>query len=390
MTSDPLVSVVVNNFNYAAFLKHAIDSALQQTYSRSEVVVVDDGSTDDSRQVIAGFGSRVSAILKPNEGQASAFNDGFQACHGDVVVFLDADDTLLPYAVERAVEQLRHEDVVKVHWPLWEVDVEGNRTGRILPPFPLLEGNLLPEVLQYGVPRGWRHGLGHAWNRRFLERVMPVRECGDKHGADAYLCALSPIYGRIGRIDEPLGCYRTHQSNFARGREARYRLERDARRYPFLFHWIEHFLAERGIDPDPQRWSEEESPYAWTLAALALENEIETLDFGEDDFILVDDGRLGAATFPRARPMMEQEGQYWGPPENDEAAIQELERQRTSGATHIVFAASSFWWLAHYGEFYRYLELSYNLVKRNKNVIAYDLRRQREKACEKIEDKTEI
>ena len=72
----PLVSIVIDNFNYARFVGAAIDSALAQSYAPVEVVVVDDGSTDHSREVISSYADRVSAIFKPNGGHASAFNAG--------------------------------------------------------------------------------------------------------------------------------------------------------------------------------------------------------------------------------------------------------------------------------------------------------------------------
>src|SRR4029077_3087176 len=79
---------------YGRFLGRAIDSALGQAYPWTEVVVVDDGSTDESRAVIAGYGDRVVPVLKGNGGQASAFNAGLAASRGRVVIFLDSDDWL--------------------------------------------------------------------------------------------------------------------------------------------------------------------------------------------------------------------------------------------------------------------------------------------------------
>jgi glycosyltransferase involved in cell wall biosynthesis len=88
----PLVSIIINNYNYADFLAAAIESALGQSYTPVEVLVVDDGSTDSSRQIIARYGSRILPVLKTNGGQASAFNFGIAASHGEIICFLDSDD----------------------------------------------------------------------------------------------------------------------------------------------------------------------------------------------------------------------------------------------------------------------------------------------------------
>src|SRR5687768_16888627 len=87
-----LVSIIINNFNYADYLGAAIDSALRQEYAHLEVIVVDDGSSDRSQDVIASYASRITAIFKSNGGQASALNAGFAASWGDVILFLDSDD----------------------------------------------------------------------------------------------------------------------------------------------------------------------------------------------------------------------------------------------------------------------------------------------------------
>src|ERR1043166_191328 len=98
-----LASVVINNHNYGRYLRDAIESALAQTHPEVEVIVVDDGSTDDSRDVIASYGDRVQAINKANGGQASALNVGVAAAHGEVLFFLDSDDMLRPDIVRQVV-----------------------------------------------------------------------------------------------------------------------------------------------------------------------------------------------------------------------------------------------------------------------------------------------
>src|SRR5579862_1223696 len=129
MVTNPLLgTVIVNNYNYGRFLRDAIDSALCQSYRHKQVIVVDDGSTDNSRDVMATYKDQIIAIAKENEGQASAFNLGYAHSRGDVVVFLDADDLLMPTALEKAVAVFQDPNVVKVQWQLYVINEEGTKT----------------------------------------------------------------------------------------------------------------------------------------------------------------------------------------------------------------------------------------------------------------------
>ena len=111
----PLVSILINNYNYGRFLTEAIDSAIAQTYSHIEIIVVDDGSTDNSHDIIASYGTKIVPIIKQNGGQASAFNTGFAASHGDIICFLDADDLFLPHKVTEIVKIL----TADLDWRCW-------------------------------------------------------------------------------------------------------------------------------------------------------------------------------------------------------------------------------------------------------------------------------
>ena len=102
MTS-PLVSIVIPCYNASAFVRDAIHSALTQTYSRREIVVVDDGSTDDSLGVIASFGGAVRCATGPNRGACAARNLGMSIAKGEFIQFLDADDELHPQKLEYQV-----------------------------------------------------------------------------------------------------------------------------------------------------------------------------------------------------------------------------------------------------------------------------------------------
>src|ERR1041385_7754181 len=139
MSADPLANVIVLNYNYGRFLREAIDGALNQTYRNTEVVVVDDGSTDDSRDIISSYGQRVIAVLKSNGGMASTLNAGFAASRGKLLLFLDADDVLLPDALSQAVPLFDDGQTVLVQWQMWEVDGQGHRNGRRFPEHSLSE-----------------------------------------------------------------------------------------------------------------------------------------------------------------------------------------------------------------------------------------------------------
>lgn len=130
----PLVSILINNYNYAPFLGEAIESALAQTYDNVEVIVVDDGSTDSSRALIAQYGNRIVAVMKQNGGQASAFNAGFAASKGDIICFLDSDDLFLPDKVS-TIEQIFH-DSPQSGWCFDRVYEFDNQTGKRYTPIP--------------------------------------------------------------------------------------------------------------------------------------------------------------------------------------------------------------------------------------------------------------
>lgn len=96
MPDKPLVSVVIPAYNYARFLPAAIESVLSQTYRPLELIVVDDGSTDDTPAVVAAYGDRIRSIRKVNGGLSAARNTGIQAGQGEYFAFLDADDLWMP------------------------------------------------------------------------------------------------------------------------------------------------------------------------------------------------------------------------------------------------------------------------------------------------------
>ena len=121
------VSVVIPNYNYGRFLAQAVESVREQTLPVKEIIVVDDGSTDDSAEVLAGYGAQIKVIRQRNEGVGAARNCGVQAATGDLVAFLDADDYWLPQKLELQVQRfLAEPDLGLIHCGMQIVDVAGN------------------------------------------------------------------------------------------------------------------------------------------------------------------------------------------------------------------------------------------------------------------------
>lgn len=171
------VSVIIASYNYERFLREAIESALAQTYSDVEVLVVDDGSTDDSVAVAKSYGVRV--IEKANEGVAATRNRGAREARGDRIVFLDADDVLLPTFVSRCTDAL---SATGAAYAYTEVEKFGLQTGLLhTRPFDgraLFDGNFVPVTVVVrksvfeevgGFDRSWpAHEDHELWARMFV------------------------------------------------------------------------------------------------------------------------------------------------------------------------------------------------------------------------------
>jgi glycosyltransferase involved in cell wall biosynthesis len=128
--NQPLVSILICNYNYGRFISTAIESALAQTYSNVEIIVVDDGSKDNSREIIETYGNRVRAIFKSNGGQPSATNVAFAASSGDVICLLDADDYYANDKVAKIVDCYRnHPEASFVFHPLRRIHINGDDHG---------------------------------------------------------------------------------------------------------------------------------------------------------------------------------------------------------------------------------------------------------------------
>ncbi len=213
----PLLSVIIDNYNYARFLPDAIESALAQTYPSVEVVVVDDGSTDSSKTIIQAYTERVTSVFKPNGGQASALNVGFRASQGDIIIFLDADDTLLPDTATRVVASFQqHCTASKVMYRLEIMDEQGALLGSTTPDSTkeLPQGNVTVQLLATPDDIVWPPTSGNAFRREVLGRILPIPEEDYPICADYYLSNLAALGGEVVALDGVGGQYRVHGANY--------------------------------------------------------------------------------------------------------------------------------------------------------------------------------
>jgi glycosyltransferase involved in cell wall biosynthesis len=205
------VSIVIVNHNYARFLKQAIESALAQTYDDTEVVVIDDGSTDDSSEVIRSYGDLIIAVFKDSAGQSSCYSHGLAVCSGDVVLYLDADDFLRPHCVNEVITSW-NEGCVKAHFYLDVVDETGASLHAVVPSGRLGRGTDPLKMMRLFGAYCSPPASGNVYSRDYLAKILPMENESELRlgGADSVTIFAAPYFGAIVAIPKILGFYRRH------------------------------------------------------------------------------------------------------------------------------------------------------------------------------------
>lgn len=215
--NKPLVSILINNYNYGIFLSEAIDSALNQEYQNIEVIVVDDGSTDNSYEIIQRYGERIIPVLKENGGQASAFNAGFQRSEGDIICFLDSDDIYLSNKVTEIVNLFtQYGDIGWVFHYLklvrfsdgFSEEVHDRDSVRLPSQLCDFRSNMLKGDLKFNPPPT----SGLSFSRALLSRILPMPE-QIRITSDNYLKFISQALDKGFCLDKELTIQRIHNNN---------------------------------------------------------------------------------------------------------------------------------------------------------------------------------
>ncbi|HEY2547551.1 MAG TPA: glycosyltransferase [Candidatus Acidoferrum sp.] len=227
------ITALIDTYNYGQFIEEAVESVLSQDFREEEleILVVDDGSTDDTRERLKKYAGRVEHLYKPNGGQASAFNFGFARASGEVVALLDADDYWLPGKLRRVREEFeKHPDAGLVYHAFRELRTA---TGE------WREAGI--NAVSGDVPREKKKMLlytatqtsGLSFRTRLLRELLPLNEAMTIQ-ADGLLAALIIFLAPVVAIAEPLAVYRIHGANLYFQSDAAVDKERQRRRVSTL------------------------------------------------------------------------------------------------------------------------------------------------------------
>ena len=204
-------SILINNYNYGRYLRQCIDNACAQTYEDLEVVVVDDGSDDDSIDIINSYGGRIIPILKDNGGQASCFNAGFERSRGETIFLLDADDVFQRDKVAIVMNIYRSLDV---EWCFDVVDQSG------VPTKPAAISGRDVRICDYraSIARGKFPDLpaptsGLSFRRSLLSKILPMPMANGIALSDNYLKFASSGLAPGAICYVPLTYQRIHSTN---------------------------------------------------------------------------------------------------------------------------------------------------------------------------------
>jgi glycosyltransferase involved in cell wall biosynthesis len=207
---NPKVSVIIPNYNYSQYVGEAVESTLAQTYANVEIIVVDDGSKDNSLELLESFGDKITVLKQQNAGVSAARNNGVANSDGEFIAFLDADDVWLPEKLEKQIAAfLNDKDLGLVHVAVQDIDAAGKNLETH---FDGLSGEVSQELLLFKGAVILGGGSGIMIPRKIFEEVGGF-DSRLSTSADWDIFYQISSRCKVGFIDEVLLKYRIHGSN---------------------------------------------------------------------------------------------------------------------------------------------------------------------------------
>lgn len=210
--TDPLVSVIIDTYNYSQYIEECIESVLNQTFSTTnmEIIVVDDGSSDNTCEKVSKYKVKIKYLYKDNGGQASALNLGFEQSSGQYIVFLDSDDLMDPGRIEKVLEEFENNDEVGCVLNKRKIISDNKIDYDGFASFSNLR--LTPENADLILKSGY--GTSRTSLRRSTaDKIFPLPEKGLKIEADLYINLSVPWITNISSLADYLTIYRIHGEN---------------------------------------------------------------------------------------------------------------------------------------------------------------------------------
>jgi hypothetical protein len=211
----PFVTVLIDTYNHRSFIEDAINSVLHQNFplSETEILVVDDGSTDDTPEVVRKFAPHVRLLRKPNGGQASAFNAGIPEAQGEIIAFLDGDDWWAPGKLTAVTEAFAADkNVGLVGHGVTEVYPDGRQRTEVPREVSHFRITSIEQAKTFRMQRGFLGTSRMAYRREVLRRIGCVPEAL-KFEADEYLFTLASLLADVVILRESFTFYRLHDRN---------------------------------------------------------------------------------------------------------------------------------------------------------------------------------
>jgi len=211
----PKVSVVIPTYNAAQYIGETVESVLNQSYKEYEIVVVNDGSTDNTEQVLQKYGNRIRYIKQTNGGEGAARNRGIREAHGEWVAFLDADDLWLPHKLKVQMEfAAQHPDVDLIYGDASSFDINGVLTKSMFKERRPYEGYVINNLLvENFVPV-----LSVIVRKKCLEKSGLFKE-GMKHCTDYEMWLRCAKFFKFGYVNEVIVSYRIHEKGISQNIE---------------------------------------------------------------------------------------------------------------------------------------------------------------------------
>jgi glycosyltransferase involved in cell wall biosynthesis len=211
----PRVSVLIDTYNHERFIERAITSVLEQDMPMDsvEILVLDDGSTDRTPDIVRRFEPRVRLICKPNGGQASAFNAGIPECRGEIVAFLDGDDWWAPQKLRRVVKAMEQDpDAGIVGNGITEVFENGDEHSEVLHDTKRFRIDSLQGARIFRRRKSQLGTSRMTVRAEILRKILPVPESIFIE-ADEYIFTLAAVLSDVAILEEALTFYRIHAGN---------------------------------------------------------------------------------------------------------------------------------------------------------------------------------